>query len=252
MKNIRIIPQLNIKGTNVVKPIHTEALRVVGRPEELARRYYEDGADELLYLDIVASLYQRNLDFELLKSVAENIFIPITVGGGIRNIHDINNALRAGADKVAVNTYAIRHPEFISEAAKEFGSQCITLYVEAKLQSDGTYEAYTDGGRERSGLNVIEWIRRGIDLGAGEILISSVDRDGTCKGYDLGLIKQITAISSIPVIAHGGAGNLESIEKVIKDGGADAVSASSIFHYGDFNIGNVKDYLSKKSINVRI
>ena len=146
MKNIRIIPQLNIKGTNVVKPIHTEALRVVGRPEELARRYYEDGADELLYLDIVASLYQRNLDFELLKSVAENIFIPITVGGGIRNIHDINNALRAGADKVAVNTYAIRHPEFISEAAKEFGSQCITLYVEAKHEPDGTYDAYTDGG----------------------------------------------------------------------------------------------------------
>ena len=252
MKNIRIIPQLNIKGPNVVKPIHTEALRVVGNPKELAMRYYEDGADELLYLDIVASLYQRNLDFDLLKSVAENIFIPITVGGGIRNIYDINNALRAGADKVAINTHAIHHPKFISAAAKEFGSQCITLYVEAKLQSDGTYEAYTDGGRERSGLNVIEWIRRGIDLGAGEILIASVDRDGTRKGYDLELIKQISSFSTIPVIIHGGAGNPESIEMAVKEGGADAISASSIFHYGDFNIGGVKKYLRKKGINVRI
>lgn len=252
MKNIRIIPQLNIKGPNVVKPIHTEALRVVGNPAELAMRYYEDGADELLYLDIVASLYQRNLDFDLLKSVTENIFIPVTVGGGIRNIYDINNALRAGADKVAINTYAIRHPEFISEAAKEFGSQCITLYVEAKLQSDGTYEAYTDGGRERSGLNAIEWIRRGIDLGAGEILIASVDRDGTRRGYDLELIKQITVFSTIPVIVHGGAVNPESMEKVIMDGKADAVSASSIFHYGDFSVKGVKNYLKAKSINVRI
>ena len=147
MKNIRVIPRLDIKGPNVVKPVHTEALRVVGNPKELAKRYYEEGADELIYLDIVASLYQRNLDFDLLKSVTENIFIPVTVGGGIRTIHDINNALRSGADKVAINTYAVRRPKFLSEASREFGSQCVVLYIEAKKQKDGSYEAYTDGGR---------------------------------------------------------------------------------------------------------
>ncbi len=252
MKNIRIIPRLDIKGPNVVKPIHTEALRVVGNPREFAHRYYEEGADELIYLDIVASLYQRNLDFDLLKSVTENIFIPVTVGGGIRTIHDINNALRAGADKVAINTHVMHHPEFIKEAAKEFGSQCIILYIEAKRQPGGAYEAYTDGGRERSGLDVVEWAKRGIELGAGELLITSVDQDGTRRGYDLDLIKQITAFSPIPVIAHGGAGDLESISSVIEGGRADAISASSIFHYKDFNIRDIKSYLRRKDINVRI
>jgi len=251
MKNIRIIPRLDIKGPNVVKPVHTEALRVVGNPKELARRYYEEGADELIYLDIVASLYQRNLDFDLLKSVTENIFIPVTVGGGIRTIHDINNALRSGADKVAINTYAVRRPEFLSEAAKEFGSQCVVLYIEAKKQQDGSYEAYTDGGREHSGIDAVELAKRAIDLGAGEILVTSVDRDGTRRGYDLDLIKQITTFSPIPVVAHGGAGDSGSILRVINEGKADAVSASSIFHYGDFKISNVKNYLREKNINVR-
>lgn len=252
MKNIRVIARLDIKGPNVVKPVQTEALRVVGNPKELASRYYEEGADELIYLDIVASLYRRNTEFDLLKSVTENIFIPVTVGGGIRSIHDINNALRAGADKIAINTYAVRRPEFLYEAAKEFGSQCIVLYVEAKKQPDGTYEAYTDGGREHSGLNAVEWVRRGIELGAGEILITSVDRDGTRLGYDLDLIKQITVFATIPVIAHGGAGNLESFAKVVADGKADAVAASSVFHYGDFSIDEVKQHLSGKNINVRL
>ncbi|QQG42893.1 MAG: imidazole glycerol phosphate synthase subunit HisF [Candidatus Giovannonibacteria bacterium] len=251
MKNIRIIPRLDIKGPNVVKPVHTEALRVVGDPKESAIRYHKEGADELIYLDIVASLYQRNLDFDLLKSVTENIFIPVTVGGGIRTIHDINNALRSGADKVAINTYAVRHPEFLSEAAKEFGSQCIVLYIEAKKQPNGAYEAYTDGGREHSGLDAVEWARRGIELGVGEILVTSVDRDGTRRGYDLDLIRRISAFSPVPVIAHGGAGDLESLDKVIMDGKADAISASSIFHYGDFKIGDVKNYLKAKNINVR-
>lgn len=252
MKNIRIIPRLDIKGPNVVKPVHTEALRVVGNPEELARRYYEEGADELIYLDIVASLYQRNLDFDLLKSVTKNIFIPVTVGGGIKSIQDINNALRAGADKVAINTYAARHPEFLKEAAKEFGSQCIVLYIEAKKQPDGTYEAYTDGGRERSSINAVEWARRGIELGVGEILITSVDQDGTRRGYDVSLIKQISNFSPVPVIAHGGAGDLKSIERVVAESRADAVSASSIFHYKDFNISEIKNYLREKNINVRM
>ncbi|MBI5728779.1 MAG: tRNA-dihydrouridine synthase, partial [Candidatus Magasanikbacteria bacterium] len=157
MKNVRIIPRLDIKGQNVVKPVQTEALRIVGKPKELACRYYEEGADELIYLDIVASLYQRNLDFDLLKFVTQDIFIPVTVGGGIRTIHDINNALRAGADKVAINTHVIHHPEFITEAAKEFGSQCVVLFVEAKKQSNGSYEVYTDGGRERSGVEALSW-----------------------------------------------------------------------------------------------
>ncbi len=251
MKNTRIIPAVHIKGPNVVKPVHTEALRVVGNPKELARRYYEEGADELIYLDIVASLYQRNLDFELLKSVTDGIFIPVTVGGGIRSIHDINNALRAGADKVAINTHAIQHPEFISEAAKEFGSQCIILYIEAKRQPAGHYECYTDGGREKSGVDTVEWARRGIGLGAGEILISSIDRDGTRRGYDVELVRQITAFAPVPVIAHGGAGNFESIEQVIREGKADAVAASSVFHYEDYSIGELKEYLRKKRVSVR-
>ncbi|OHA35958.1 MAG: imidazole glycerol phosphate synthase cyclase subunit, partial [Candidatus Taylorbacteria bacterium RIFCSPLOWO2_01_FULL_50_130] len=206
-KNIRIIPTLHVKGPNVVKPVHTEALRVVGNPKELAARYYQEGADELIYLDIVASLYQRNLDFELLKSVTEDIFIPVTVGGGIRSIHDINNALRAGADKVAINTFGVSHPDFIREAAREFGSQCIVLYIEAKKQEGGSYEAYTDGGREHSGVGAIEWAKRGIKLGAGEILISSIDRDGTKKGFDIELARSIASRAPIPVIAHGGAGS---------------------------------------------
>lgn len=251
MKNIRIIPLLNIKGPNVVKPVHTEALRVVGNPQELARRYYEEGADELIYLDIVASLYQRNMDFDLLRSVTDRTFIPFTVGGGIRTIHDINNVLRAGADKVAVNTYAIRRPEFIAEAAKEFGSQCVVLFIEAKKQPDGHYECYTDGGRERSGVSAVEWARQGVALGAGEILISSIDRDGTRRGYDLDLIKSVTAFAPVPVIAHGGAGNFESVEEVIKAGKADAVAASSVFHYQDYTVGELKGYLVEKGILVR-
>lgn len=252
MKNIRVIPLLNIKGPNVVKPVHTEALRVVGNPKVLAETYYNEGADELIYLDIVASLYQRNLDFDLLKSVTENIFIPVTVGGGIRSVHDINNALRSGADKVAINTYAIHHPEFLTEAAKEFGSQCIVLYIEAKKQQDGIYEAYTDGGREHSGLDAVLWARRAIDLGVGEILITSVDQDGTMRGYDLDLIKKIADFSTVPIIAHGGAGALESIEQVITKAKTDAVSASSIFHYKESNICSVKNYLRGKNINVRM
>lgn len=252
MKNIRIIPRLDIKGTNVVKPVQTEALRVVGNPQELAMRYYREGADELLYLDIVASLYQRNLDFELLKSVTNGIFIPVTVGGGIRSLADINNALRAGADKVAINTYAVHHPEFLSIAAREFGSQCIMLFIEAKKQPDGSYEAYTDGGREHSGLDAIEWAKRGIDLGVGEILVSSIDRDGTRQGYDIDLLKRIASFASVPVIAHGGAGSQESIAKVIQEGHADAVAASSVFHYRDYSIGSLKKYLDSRTISIRL
>ncbi|MBI3334890.1 MAG: imidazole glycerol phosphate synthase subunit HisF [Candidatus Portnoybacteria bacterium] len=252
MKNIRIIPRLDIKGPNVVKGIHSEGLRVVGNPKEMARRYYDEGADEILYMDIVASLYQRNLDFELLQSTAEALLIPLTVGGGIRSLGDINNALRAGADKVAINTYALHHPEFLREASKEFGSQCIVISIEAKKMGNGQWEAYTDGGREHSGIDAIEWAKKAIDMDVGEILITSIDADGTKKGYEIELIKKVTEFSPIPVIAHGGAGDIPSIEKVIKEGRADAVSASSIYHYRDYRILEVKRALNDAHINVRI
>jgi len=251
MKNIRIIPRLDIKGPNVVKPVQTEALRVVGNPQKMAQQYYKDGADELIYLDIVASLYGRNIDFNLLKSITENIFIPITVGGGIRSINDINNVLRSGADKIAINTFAVKHPEFLSKMVREFGSQCIVLYVEAKKQPDGNYEAYTDGGRERSGLEVINWIKKAIDLGVGEILLTSIDQDGTKRGYDIELLKKISDFSPIPIIAHGGAGKPESLKEAVMNAKVDALSISSIFHYNEYSIKEVKKYLSKNKINVR-
>lgn len=252
MKNIRIIPRLDIKGPNVVKPVQTEALRIVGNPKELAYRYYKEGADELIYLDIVASLYQRNLDFDLLKSVSENIFIPITVGGGIRSIHDINNVLRSGADKIAVNTYAVKNPRFLTEAVREFGSQCIVLYVEAKKQSDGKYEVYTDGGREKTGIEAIGWIKKAIDLGVGEILLTSIDKDGTRTGYDIELLKKVNSFSPIPVIAHGGAGKPDSWIEVLEKAEVDALAVSSIFHYKEYSISKFKDYLAKNKINVRL
>src|SRR3989338_1993955 len=222
MKNIRIIPRLDIKGPNVIKGVHTEGLRIVGDPKKLAAEYYQQGADEIIYMDIVASLYQRNLDFDQLKSVSDNIFIPFTVGGGIRSINDINNALHSGADKVAINTYAVKNPEFLSEAAKKFGAQCIVLSVEAKKIAENKWEAYTDGGRERTGLDAVSWIKKAIDLGVGEILITSIDRDGTYQGYDMELIKAVTSFAPIPVIAHGGAGSPENILEVIRDAKADA------------------------------
>lgn len=252
MKNIRIIPRLDIKGPNVVKPIQTEALRVVGNPKELATRYYLEGADEIIYLDIVASLYQRNLNFDLLKSVTKDIFIPVTAGGGIRTIRDINYALRSGADKVAINTHLVRNPKFINEAVKEFGSQCIVLFIEAKKQVDGSYEVYTDGGRERTGLEIIDWAKKAVKLGVGEILISSIDKDGTKNGFDIELLKKINRIAPIPVIAHGGAGSLDSLKSAVQDGGADALGISSILHYRDYSIKEIKNFLKSNNINVRI
>ncbi|MDP3792390.1 MAG: imidazole glycerol phosphate synthase cyclase subunit [bacterium] len=252
MKKIRIIPRLDIKGPNVVKGIHCEGLRVVGNPTDLALKYYEDGADELLCMDIVASLYQRNFDFDILRSLAQNIFIPITVGGGIRSINDINNALRAGADKVAINTYGIKNPKFLNEAVKKFGSQCIVLSVEAKRQGNNMWEAYTDGGREHTGLNAIEWIKKAISLGIGEIVITSIDNDGTRRGYESELIRSVTAVSPVPIIAHGGAGALASFKEVAHKYQPDGLAASSVFHYKDFGIKNLKGYLKKNGVVIRI
>jgi len=252
VKNIRVIPLLHIKGPNVVKPVQTEALRIVGDPKELAEKYYQDGADEIIYLDIVASLYQRSFDFDLLKSVSRDIFVPFTVGGGIRTIQDIKNALRVGADKVAVNTHAIKNPDFLKEAARVFGSQCVVLFVEAKKIEEGKWEAYTDGGREKTGLDAVEWAKRGVDLGVGEILITSIDRDGTQKGYESELVSAITSWAPISVIAHGGAGDFQTAEDVILRNKADAIALSSSFHYKNFSVKELKERLFSKGIDVRL
>lgn len=250
-KHIRIIPRLDIKGPNVVKGIFTEGLRVVGNPIELARRYYREGADELIYMDIVASLYQRNIDFELLRSVAREVFVPVTAGGGIRSVGDIENALRAGADKITINTYAIAHPEFLKEAAERFGSQCIVLSVEAKRTSAGGWEAYTDGGREHTGTDAITWIRRAIDLGVGEVMLTSIDHEGTRRGYDDMLIRKVANFCPVPLIAHGGAGKRESFQEILEAGRPDALAAATVFHYGDMTIKEVKHFLAQRNIPVR-
>ena len=251
MDNIRIIPRLDIKGPNVVKGIFNEGLRIVGSPQELATRCYKAGADEIIYMDIVASLYQRNLDFELLKSVANHIFIPLTVGGGIRSIGDINNALRAGADKVAINTYAVKNPNFIKEAAQKFGSQCIVLSVEAKQKSVDLWEAYIDGGREKTGIDAVAWIKRAIKLGVGEVMVSSIDKDGLRGGFATELCQAVTAFASVPVIVHGGAGKLESVAEVLKLANPDAVAIASAFHYQDYSIKKLKNFLRSKEFPIR-
>ncbi|MDO8468840.1 MAG: imidazole glycerol phosphate synthase cyclase subunit [Candidatus Peribacter sp.] len=248
---MRLIPRLDIKGPNVVKGIHLEGLRVIGNPVDLARKYFEQGADELIAMDIVASLYQRSPDFDLMRSIGNELFIPLTMGGGIQSLHDINNFLRAGADKVAINTYATRNPTLLSEAVHQFGAQCIVLSVEAKRSSPGHWEAYTDGGREHSGLDAIEWIKRALDMGVGEILLTSVDFDGTKKGYDRELLAAVTAIADIPVVIHGGAKDGMSLAEAVNDGHADAVCVASILHYDEYAIPDLKKTMAEHRIPIR-
>lgn len=247
---VRLIARLDIKGPNVIKTVRTEGLRVVGNPKELAERYYQEGIDELIYMDIVASLYGRNLDFEQLRATSEKLFIPLTVGGGIRSAHDIQEALRAGADKVALNTYALKRPEFVAEAAERFGSQCIVLSVEAKKTSGGGWEPLTDGGREHTHMDALEWVRRGISLGAGEVLLTSIDQDGTRAGYDIELIRKVVAFSTVPVVVHGGAGSAADVVEAAQTG-VSGVSASSIYHYGLTSIAEVKQALAQAQIPTR-
>ncbi|MCM8790613.1 MAG: imidazole glycerol phosphate synthase cyclase subunit [Candidatus Omnitrophica bacterium] len=229
--NIRIIARLDIKGPHVVKGIHLEGLRVLGDPAYFARRYYEMGADELIYMDVVASLYNRNSLHQIIKRAGRELFIPMTVGGGLRTIDDIREVLRSGADKVAINTAAIRNPGIIKEAANKFGSSTIVVAIEAIRQSDGRYLAFTDNGREYTGVDAITWARQAEEYGAGEIMITSVDREGTGEGFDIELVKSLAGSISIPLIAHGGAGSVEDIHRVIAEGGADAVAIASIIHY---------------------
>lgn len=230
--NIRVIPRLDIKGPNLVKGVHLEGLRVLGKPERFARYYYEQGADELIYMDVVASLYGRNSLLHIIERTSREIFIPLTVGGGLRTIDDIRMVLRAGADKVSLNTGAIRRPELIKEASTRFGSSTIVISIEAKKQPNGAYEVYTDNGREKTGVNVFEWAVRVAELGAGEILLTSIDGEGTGTGFDLELTHHVAQSVSIPVIACGGAGKVHHIYEAITLGQADAVSLASMLHYG--------------------
>lgn len=228
---IRIIPRLDIKGPNLVKGVHLEGLRVLGKPEEFAKLYYEQGADELFYMDVVASLYGRNSLLSLIRRTTEEMFIPFCVGGGIRSLDDIRQVLRAGADKVSLNTAAIKDRDLVRQAAESFGSSTIVLTIEAIQQPDGRYFCFTDSGREPTGLEAIEWAAEAEALGAGELLITSVDRDGTGSGYDLSLMQPIASNAGIPVIAHGGAGDPTHISDVVNLAHADAVCISSLLHY---------------------
>ncbi len=236
MRNIRLIPRLDIKGPNLIKGIHLEGLRVMGDPQEFARRYYEQGADELLYVDVVASLYGRNSLHDIVQRATRNVFVPLTVTGGIRSVDDVRQMLRAGADKIGINTAATKRPELIREVSRKFGSQCMVLSIEAKRVAPGRWEAYTDNGREKTGLDVIEWARRGVELGAGEILLTSVDREGTREGFDIDLVAAVSKAVPVPVIASGGMGKVEDAALVVREGAADAVAMADILHYGRFTL----------------
>ena len=250
-KTIRIIPRLDVKGSNVIKGVHLECLRVVGDPETLATRYYNEGADELIYMDVVASLYGRNNLLHIVEQASQNIFIPLTVGGGIRSLDDIKRVLRAGADKVAINTYAVKNPAFITQAAQAFGAQCIVGSIEAKRVSEHKWEIFTDNGRIETGLDAVTWARQLVSLGCGELLITSIDKEGTAGGYDIDLIRNIAANVSVSVIACGG-GSPEDMAAVVTHGYADAVSAARIFHYQKHSVSSVKQVLRKHAIPVRM
>jgi cyclase len=251
VRNIRLIARLDIKGANLIKGIHLEGLRIMGSPGEHAVRYYLQGVDELIYMDCVASLYGRNHLGDIVRSAAKDIFVPMTVGGGIRSVDNAMQILRAGADKVAVNTAAVAKPQLITEIARHFGSQCMVLSIEAKQVGPERWEVYTDNGRERTGLDVIEWVKRGVAMGAGEVLLTSVDREGTRKGFDIALVRAVTAEVSVPVIASGGMGKLEDLLEVVREGGADAVAMADILHYKRAEIGEIRTMAEAAGLGVR-
>ena len=247
---LRIIARLDIKGPNLIKGINFEGLKVVGDPNKFALDYYKDGADEIIFMDIVASLYNRNSLHDIIKSTCKNIFIPITVGGGIRTIDDALKIFDSGADKISVNTRAVQNPDLISVLSKRFGSQSIVLSVEAKKVAEKKWEPYIESGREKTNLDVIEWVKKGSDLGAGEILLTSVDMEGTCKGFDTELIYEVSKNVSIPIIASGGFGEKKDLEKAHK-AGADSIAIGHMLHYNKLNLRQIRDYALNASIKVR-
>ncbi|MCD6511841.1 MAG: imidazole glycerol phosphate synthase subunit HisF [Thaumarchaeota archaeon] len=247
----RIIPCLDVDHGRVVKGVRFVNLRVAGDPVELGRRYSEEGADELVYLDITASPEGRGILLDMVRRVAEEITIPFTVGGGIRSVEDAREVLRSGADKISVNTAAVEKPELVERLASEFGSQCVVVAIDAKKR-DGWYEVFTYGGRKPTGLDAVSWAKRVEALGAGEILLTSIDRDGTVDGYELELTRSVSESVSIPVIASGGCGTLEHFYEAFEIGKADAALAASVFHFGKYSISEVKNYLKERGVLVRL
>lgn len=239
-RNVRVIARLDIKGPNLIKGIQLEGLRVVGDPQEFARCYYDAGIDELLYIDIVASLYNRNSLSEIVRRASECAFIPMTVGGGVRSVEDAKELLRAGADKIAINTAATARPELIGEVAAHCGAQAMVLSIEAKKISEGRWEAYTDNGREKTGLDVVEWVQRGVELGAGEVLVTSVDREGTQKGFDIELCAAVAAVVEVPLIVSGGLGTAEHARAVVEGARPDAVAVAHALHYGKLSVADLR------------
>ena len=248
----RIIPCLDVKDGQVVKGIHFVGLKEVGNPVSLAKKYYEDGADELVFLDISATIEKRKTMVDVVRRVAKEIFIPFTVGGGISTIEDVRAMLMAGADKVSLNSAAIRNPSLIEEASKRFGNQCIVLAVDAKKRADNTgWNVYVEGGRKDTGIDCMEWILKGVSLGAGEILLTSMDADGTRDGFDIDMLKAVVAAVNIPVIASGGCGGKEDIVDVFKETDCDAALAASLFHFGEATVDEVKESCAQAGIPVR-
>jgi cyclase len=249
-KTIRLIARLDVKGESLIKGVHLEGLRIMGDPQVFARRYYEQGVDELIYLDIVASLYGRSKLVDIVRLTAHDVFVPLTVGGGVRSSEDVSELLRAGADKVAINTAAVKRPELISEVSRRFGSQCMVLSIEAKRQAPGKWEIYTDAGRECSGIDAVEWAIRAVQLGAGEILVTSIDAEGTRKGFDNELVRAISTAVNIPVIASGGFGQQSHLHDV-HVAGADAIAFADALHYNKYTIQDLRKMACELDIPVR-
>ena len=248
----RIIPCLDVSAGRLVKGVNFVALRDAGDPVEIARRYDEQGADELTFLDITASSDQRDIILHVVEQVADQVFIPLTVGGGVRVVADVRRLLNAGADKVSMNTAAVQNPQLVADASGRVGSQCIVVAIDAKQSSPGHWEVFTHGGRQATGLDAVAWALQVQALGAGEILLTSMDRDGTKNGFDLALTRAVSEAVDIPVIASGGVGNLQHLADGVIQGKADAVLAASIFHYGEFTVRQAKEYMRSKGIEVRL
>ena len=247
----RIIPCLDVRDGRVVKGVNFVNIRDAGDPVELARYYSDQGADEIVFLDITATHEARKTVADVVERTAEQVFVPLTVGGGIRTLDDFRELLRAGADKISVNSAAVARPELITEAAERFGSQCVVLAVDARSRGDGTWEVVVAGGRKPTGLDLLDWVKRGEALGAGEILLTSMDADGTKVGFDLSMTKAVTEAVGIPVIASGGCGGLSHFAEVFEETGCDAALAASLFHFGELTVPQVKDYLRTRDIPVR-
>ena len=247
----RIIPCLDVRDGRVVKGVNFVNIRDAGDPVELARYYSDQGADEIVFLDITATHEARKTVADVVERTAEQVFVPLTVGGGIRTLDDFRELLRAGADKISVNSAAVARPELITEAAERFGSQCVVLAVDARSRGDGTWEVVVAGGRKPTGLDLLEWVKKGETLGAGEILLTSMDADGTKAGFDLPMTKAVTEAVGIPVIASGGCGSLSHFAEVFEETGCDAALAASLFHFGELTVPQVKDYLRARNIPVR-